>query len=777
MLRIGRQFSGAGHVTCDYSGCLGVKSLWRLWWTRNIQGYAKATAKLEVDSSGRVKIRMDPRVEALKDKLIYSDYIDRKRLKYGYAVNKKIEAQMVREEGRKAQWEHVNGPHYSVALKYLQADQEDCEAKEVQEPEPEEKVRPIHMPYASTDKYELEETDVPVDEAPEPLLNTKYKKLYEAYLDAKESTDMAPRLKRRMANLEKLVEEVDAREPGEKSRRAEMKRPQDSLENVPPNWMTDYEQYNDADDEDSWEFNYGTPNRNIPISSVPCGGCGAHLHCQDAAIPGYLPSELFTNLTTDEDLKNTICQRCHFMKSYNVTLEVKVPPEEYPQILSQIGLKKRKAAVILMIDLTDFPCSIWPDLPSIIGKYTPIFVVGNKVDLLPRDCPRFIDNVKNSLMEALKESGIREFNIKHVELISAQTGYGVERLINKLHKIWEYKGDVYMIGCTNVGKSTLFNALLQSDYCKVQAVDLIQRATTSPWPGTTLNLLKFPILNPVRWRLALRAQRRRAEIGDEHAELKFRQRQTTAERNISFAMLQERIGRTFPLKATLGAPALAAYEKRLATGRKFGIDENDECFIRSKWCYDTPGVVHPDQIVHLLTTEELLLTLSRKIISPRSFIFKPGQTLFLAGLGRLDLLTGPEFIRITVFASASLPVTICKTEDANEIYDELLHTDALVVPINDPERLKIWPRLEYKDFTAKGISKDVSTCDVLLSSAGWISISPNQEETVTLRAWTPEGRGIYQRTPALLSNSIALRGRRIKSSAAYQVGRQVYTKN
>jgi ribosome biogenesis GTPase A len=52
-------------------------------------------------------------------------------------------------------------------------------------------------------------------------------------------------------------------------------------------------------------------------------------------------------------------------------------------------------------------------------------------------------------------------------------------------------GDVYLLGCTNVGKSTLFNALLQSDYCKVKAVDLIQRATTSPWPGTTINLLKL----------------------------------------------------------------------------------------------------------------------------------------------------------------------------------------------------------------------------------------------------------------------------------------------
>lgn len=95
-----------------------------------------------------------------------------------------------------------------------------------------------------------------------------------------------------------------------------------------------------------------------------------------------------------------------------------------------------------------------------------------------------------------------------------------------------------MIGCTNVGKSTLFNALLQSDYCKVQAVDLIQRATISPWPGTTLNLLKFPILNPVRWRLYQRALRRKAEQLKEQAELKMRKDELTAKRDVTLATLQ-----------------------------------------------------------------------------------------------------------------------------------------------------------------------------------------------------------------------------------------------
>jgi ribosome biogenesis GTPase A len=54
-------------------------------------------------------------------------------------------------------------------------------------------------------------------------------------------------------------------------------------------------------------------------------------------------------------------------------------------------------------------------------------------------------------------------------------------------------GDVYLVGCTNVGKSSIFNALLGSDYCKVQASDLVQKATISNWPGTTLNLLKVMV--------------------------------------------------------------------------------------------------------------------------------------------------------------------------------------------------------------------------------------------------------------------------------------------
>lgn len=80
-----------------------------------------------------------------------------------------------------------------------------------------------------------------------------------------------------------------------------------------------------------------------------------------------------------------------------------------------------------------------------------------------------------------------------MELVSAKNGYNIEKLITMLFKTWNDDGDVYLLGSTNAGKSVLFNRLLASDYCRPIASTALSRASTSFWPGTTLNTLKFPI--------------------------------------------------------------------------------------------------------------------------------------------------------------------------------------------------------------------------------------------------------------------------------------------
>ncbi|KAK4875888.1 hypothetical protein RN001_012310 [Aquatica leii] len=540
------------------------------------------------------------------------------------------------------------------------------------------------------------------------------------------------------------------------------------------NWMLDYENYEgereDNDDATQWKINYGTPDPNSRVSNIPCGGCGALLHCKDTAIPGYIPSEIFKNSLRlgGVRLQALICQRCHFLKNYNLALQVRVSADDYPKVLETIKVKR--GLILLIIDLLDFPCSLWPGIINVLGHKKPIIIAGNKVDLLPRDSRGYLDRIKYVLEETVKESfGKQASKIKHVSLISAKTGWGVEELITAMHNIWGTNGDVFLVGCTNVGKSSLFNCLLQSDFCKIQAVDLVQRATTSVWPGTTMNLLKFPILRPSGWRLFARTKRLQAMNKINAATDRMNKRLLKETGEAKYATLIGHLDRTFTpeMYQTEASDPFAVSGHANASGRaKIGINEKDPLFATSKWCYDTPGVVHPEQIIHLLTTEELTLVLPRDPIQPKSFSIRLGQTVFIAGLARLDYVSGPSNLKVTVFCSESLPITICYTEHAQELYNTFLGTDLLVVPKGSEERMKQWPHLKEAQLPLhlKGVQNNVSCGDILLSNAGWISVSSKYD--LSFKAWTPESRGIHVRQ-SILPFAVELRGKKIRRTPAY----------
>lgn len=61
-----------------------------------------------------------------------------------------------------------------------------------------------------------------------------------------------------------------------------------------------------------------------------------------------------------------ICQRCYFLKNYDLALQIRVTSEDYPKILGAI--REKQALVILMVDLLDFPCSVWPGVADTLGK-------------------------------------------------------------------------------------------------------------------------------------------------------------------------------------------------------------------------------------------------------------------------------------------------------------------------------------------------------------------------------------------------------------------------
>lgn len=124
------------------------------------------------------------------------------------------------------------------------------------------------------------------------------------------------------------------------------------------------------------------------------------------------------------------------------------------------------------------------------------------------------------------------------------------------------------------------------------------------------------------------------------------------------------------------------------------VDEKNKAYADSKWFFDTPGVVQNDQIINMLTASELLDVVPKKVLWPRILLMKPGHSLFLAGLGRVDFIGGTESLRLAVYASDRLPVLIVDTAKADQVYRECLGSKLLSVPRGDADRMAKWPELQ-----------------------------------------------------------------------------------
>lgn len=477
-----------------------------------------------------------------------------------------------------------------------------------------------------------------------------------------------------------------------------------------------------------------------------------------------MPSEVFKNLN-EEQLKEENCQRCQFLTHFNVALNVTVNSDQYPDLISRIS--NRNALVVVMVDLLDFPCSVWPGIINLIGKDNKIYIVGNKADLLPKDDDLYLERALTCLKKSLQSVGIeKKARVIDVSLISAKTGWGVEDLITRLMRDRESGEDVYLIGCTNAGKSTLFNALMQSDLCKLRDVDLISRATTSVWPGTTLNLLKFPIREPSGWQLQLRLNRLKAVQRRDIKNNILKRILYKKTADIRYATLSGRIGTTFTSQVPFTLQSGHPFARKSQSPKPF--DPNSHYFKNSNFFCDTPGTIYKDQILSLLTTEELLRTIPREIITPRTFTLRPLQSLFIGGLARIDLSHSRQQVWFTVFASHYLPIHVVHTEEANRFYETYVGTDMLGVPIGGQTRLEQWPRLTPKEIVLDGVNWNQSCADIVLSTAGWVSVTLGPDTKCVVRAFTPEGRGIFVRTPPLLPYAFRLRGKRILGTPCFE---------
>ena len=238
-------------------------------------------------------------------------------------------------------------------------------------------------------------------------------------------------------------------------------------------------------------------------TSVLCKGCGAQLHSDESVKGGYLPPDKLKMVVeggaVDAKGRPVVCQRCFYLSHYNQALNATVPGEDYLRCLEHVN--KKPSLVLCMVDVTDFPGSLFPNLNSRISQHCPVIIVANKVDLLPFRDRKVLHALEVHIREVASKGSLSGCDVVRVQFVSAKLGSGVEELTDVIMKNWGSWSDVFLLGCTNVGKSTLFNQLLVL-LCGAIPGQLnpstnmdVPAATISSWPGTTLGLLSFPIMS------------------------------------------------------------------------------------------------------------------------------------------------------------------------------------------------------------------------------------------------------------------------------------------
>ena len=192
-----------------------------------------------------------------------------------------------------------------------------------------------------------------------------------------------------------------------------------------------------------------------------CTGCGITLQTENKKELGYT-----------ENIENSLCERCFRIENYGEYKKVTKNNKEYINILKEIN--KTKDLVILVLDIFNLTNNLNIIKENI--KNDTLLVITKK-DLLPKSThdEKLIEYIKN-------------YNINVIDsvVISSYKNYNFDVLYELINKYKKGK-NVYIVGFTNAGKSTMINKLIYN------YSDNDTKITTSIMPSTTLDKIEIKL--------------------------------------------------------------------------------------------------------------------------------------------------------------------------------------------------------------------------------------------------------------------------------------------
>lgn len=186
-----------------------------------------------------------------------------------------------------------------------------------------------------------------------------------------------------------------------------------------------------------------------------CSGCGVTLQHSHPNLLGYCVKE-----------GQTVCQRCYRLTHYGDTQSFQSDGVDSIEVLQKIA--QVKGVIVLIVDVSDIESSIFQGIRRHLPQREFILVVTKK-DLLP-------DTVSSQKILRLIHKRLEEeaLHVKKAFLVSLKDKSSIETLRDAL--LAESSQTYIFTGLTNVGKSSLLNELVNSQF------------TVSPYAHTTLEL-------------------------------------------------------------------------------------------------------------------------------------------------------------------------------------------------------------------------------------------------------------------------------------------------
>lgn len=195
-----------------------------------------------------------------------------------------------------------------------------------------------------------------------------------------------------------------------------------------------------------------------------CLGCGALFQMKDPKKAGFIEKENFD--------KAVICKRCFRIKNYGDYEVINKDIKDYEKIFNEIS--KRRDLILFLCDIFTLDESL-NYINKLNGK---VILVITKKDLLPKSVKEY------KLINYIKKN--YNLNIIDIIFVSSNKNYNIDLLYNLINKR-KVSNNVYLVGNTNAGKSTLINALIKS-YGKNDSF-----ITTSSLPATTIDLIEVKL--------------------------------------------------------------------------------------------------------------------------------------------------------------------------------------------------------------------------------------------------------------------------------------------